>query len=207
MLAAVLPRRRFVTHGPTAGDEVALTFDDGPHPDLTPRLLDLLATLQLPATFFVIGQRAERHPALIQRMVAEGHTVGHHSWTHSEPSRTSAATLLAEVHRSQLLLASLGVTACNRFRPPRGELTTAKLTWLLAAGQRVVLWSNDPRDYAMTDPTALVNWARRAAIGAGDIVLLHDVHPHCLTALEPLAAQVRAGGRRFVPLDAWLPAA
>ncbi len=205
-LAAGLPRSRFLVRGPAASAAVAVTFDDGPHPEITPRLLDLLARLQLHATFFVIGREAERHPGLVRRMVHEGHAVGHHSWTHTEPSQTSAAALLGEVHRCAALLQSLGVAATDRFRPPKGQLTTLKLARLLAAGQRVVLWSSDPRDYAMIGAAPLVEWARHAPLAGGDVVLMHDVRPFCLDALPLLAARVSEGGLHAVSLDSWLPA-
>src|SRR5436305_246824 len=81
-LAAMLPRRVYLTHGPRRGREMCLTFDDGPHPDLTPRLLDLLADLQVRATFFLIGQEAEKYPEIVRRIAAEGHTVGNHTYSH-----------------------------------------------------------------------------------------------------------------------------
>ncbi len=205
-LAAALPRTRFLVRGPADSAGVALTFDDGPDPEITPRLLDRLGEHDVRATFFVVGQHAERHPALVRRMVQEGHAVGHHSWSHGEPSQTSAATLAAEVQRCTELLASLGVVATDRFRPPKGQLTAAKLGRLLGAGQRIVLWSEDPKDYAMTAATPLYDWIRRTTFRAGDIVLLHDVRPHCVDALPALVAAIAASSLRAVSLDAWLPA-
>ena len=173
-LATAIPRERFLVRGPARPPGVALTFDDGPHAEHTPRLLDLLATHGLHATFFVIGREAERHPALITRMVSEGHAVGHHSWTHGEPAQTSAATLLAEVTRCGDMLASLTGTRSDRFRPPKGQLTAAKVIRLIGARQRIVLWSADPKDYAMHDAAPLVQWAGSAVFAPGEIVLLHD---------------------------------
>lgn len=203
-LEAVLPRDRFLVRGT---DGVALTFDDGPHPEITPRLLDLLAVHGAHATFFVVGREAERHPALIRRIASEGHALGHHSWTHSEPAQTSTATLLQEVARCRALLADLTGAPSDRFRPPKGQLTAGKLVALLRAGQRVVLWSDDPKDYALSDAAPLVAWATSATLDEGAVVLLHDIHAHCLAALPALIARGRATGRRFVTLDAWLPAA
>jgi len=205
-LAQVLPSARFMVRGPTAGQAVALTFDDGPHPGHTPRLLDALAAADIPATFFVIGREAERYPALVERIVHEGHAIGHHSWTHGEPAVTSAATLLAEVARCRALLAGLLGREVNRFRPPKGALTAAKLAGLWRAGQQVVLWSADPRDYALADAAPLRAWATDTAPRGGEIVLLHDNHPHAAAALPAMAAW-RASGCRFVTLDAWPSAA
>lgn len=201
-LGAVLPPERFVLAGPGHAPEVALTFDDGPHPEWTPRLLDRLADANVRATFFVVGAAAERHPALVERMHREGHLVGHHSWTHSEPATTSTATLAAEVDRCRALLADLLGLSCDWFRPPKGQLTAAKLLMLLRRGQRIALWSADPRDYAMTDAAPLAAWADAQPPAPGAIVLLHDVHPHAVEALPALLAW-RDRGTAFVRLDAW----
>jgi peptidoglycan-N-acetylglucosamine deacetylase len=205
-LASMTPRVRFMVRGPAAGREVALTFDDGPHPEHTPRLLDALAAAGIGATFFVIGREAERSPALVERIVREGHAIGHHSWTHGEPGVTSAPTLLGEVARCRALLADLVGREVNRFRPPKGALTAAKLAGLWRAGQQVVLWSADPRDYALADAAPLRAWATDTAPRGGEIVLLHDNHPHAAAALPALAAW-RDLGCRFVTLDAWPSAA
>jgi peptidoglycan/xylan/chitin deacetylase (PgdA/CDA1 family) len=204
-LAHAMPRGRFLVRGPSAGHEVALTFDDGPHPEHTPRLLDALAASGLLASFFLVGREAERHPGIVTRIAAEGHAIGHHSWTHSEPAVTSAATLLDEVTRCRSLLATLLGREVNRFRPPKGALTLAKLAGLWRAGQQVVLWSADPRDYAMADAAPLLAWAGGHSPQGGEIVLLHDNHPHAIEAVPALAAW-RAAGCRFVTLDAWPPA-
>ena len=204
-LAAAMPRRRFMVRGPRAAPQVALTFDDGPHPEHTPRLLDRLAALRLKATFFVVGREAERYPDIVSRAAREGHAIGHHSWTHSEPAATTADQLSTEVQRTVALLASLTGRRSDRFRPPKGALTAAKLVSLWRAGQRIVLWSADPRDYQLADATALSHWADRQRPAAGEIVLLHDLHPHASSALEAFA-QWQQHGLEFVTLDAWLPA-
>lgn len=204
-LEFALPRRRFLVRGPAHSGAVALTFDDGPHPEITPRLLDLLAAHQLRATFFVLGREVDRHPALVARMVAEGHTIGHHSYTHSEPATTSPETLRAELElTNESLWLAAGVLP-SIMRPPKGQLSLAKLVRLLVHGYRVVLWSVDPKDYAMPNAEPLVAWARETRFAAGDVILLHDVQPHCLAAIPALAARLRQLDLRTVPLSAWLP--
>ena len=204
-MTAVLPRSRFLVSGPATSFQVALTFDDGPHHEHTPRLLDRLAELGLPATFFVVGRCAVQHPELVRRIVAEGHALGHHSWTHSEPADTSAAVLGEEVDRSIALLRSLTGRTIDRFRPPKGQLTAAKFYNLWRRGQRVILWNSDPRDYRMQDAAELTEWAAAHVPAPGEVVLLHDIHPHATAALDAFAAW-RRHGANFVTLDAWLPA-
>ncbi|MES2304372.1 MAG: polysaccharide deacetylase family protein [Gemmatimonadota bacterium] len=204
-LEATLPASRFLVRGPASGAAVALTFDDGPHPDITPRLLDALARHSMHATFFVVGREAERYPALVQRIVAEGHAIGHHSWSHSEPSATSTTTLMAEVTRCRALLRDLTGAPVDRFRPPKGQLTVAKLAALLRLGQRVILWSEDPKDYTLGDGTRLTHWAATNALPGGTIALLHDTHRWCLDAIAPLAQRAGDSGIQFVSIDRWLP--
>ncbi len=167
---------------------MALTFDDGPHPEWTPRILDALAARGAHATFFVIGERAVRHRALVQRLAAEGHAVGHHSWTHSQPSTTSARVLLEETRRTRLLLEEITGRPAPLFRPPHGTLSAAKLLGVWWQQNTVVLWNKDPRDFRLPDADALVGWMKAHPLESGDIMLLHDVHQHTADALKRILA-------------------
>src|SRR5262249_4305718 len=193
-IAGVVPGERLIVHGDRAGRSLRLTFDDGPDPERTPRVLDRLAELGATATFFVIGANAEKRPDLVRRIVDEGHALGHHSFTHSSPPRTSATKLMDEVRRTRELLAGIVGFAPRLFRPPRGQLTGAKLARLWLAGQKVVLWNVDPRDFACSTAADL----RAVLVGrtpeAGDIVLLHDDSPHVLPVLPDLARAVTQRG-------------
>lgn len=204
-MGLAIPRSRFLLSGPSAGRRVALTFDDGPHPAHTPALLDTLGHHGIPATFFVVGREAERHPELVVRAHREGHAIGHHSWTHTPPEATPTSVLREEVRRTVALLATLTGRVADRFRPPKGALTMRKAAMLWQERQRIVLWSADPRDYLMTSGAMLVDWATGHRAAAGEVVLLHDVHPHAGEAIAAIA-RWRDQGVEFVTLDAWLPA-
>lgn len=204
-LAATLPRRLFLVHGPAAGRAVCLTFDDGPHPEHTPRLLDALKAHGVPATFFVIGQNAERYPDLVRRVAAEGHVVGNHSYSHTEPCRTSAGQLADETRRTgDLLAALLGGEAPALFRPPKGQVTVAKLWRLWRARQTVVLWDTDPKDYARQSAAEVRDWFRAHPLRGGDVVLMHDSHPHATAVVPDLVEAARGAGLRFTTLPEWL---
>lgn len=183
---------------------ISLTFDDGPHPEFTPRLLDRLAEAGIRATFFVVGQQAQKFPGLIRRMAAEGHNVGNHTWTHSEPSRTSARDFLREVRETGLLLEDLTGKPSRLMRPPKGELSLLKLSGLLRLRQTVVLWNRDPRDYAMESWADMEGWCRTYQPQHGDIVLMHDNRPHCITAAALLGTVSPAADCRFVTVSEWL---
>src|SRR5437016_5141960 len=155
VLAATLPRRRYLVSGPADSRSVCLTFDDGPHPEHTPRLLDVLRKLEVRASFFVVGREAEHYPDLVRRLADEGHVVGHHSYHHAAPAATSASQLLKEVRQTRDILTRLLGRTSDFFRPPQGKLTLAKLWKLWRAAQTLVLWNVDPRDYARNSPGEL----------------------------------------------------
>lgn len=203
-LAGIVPAGALVVHGDRSGHEVHLTFDDGPHPEHTPRVLDALAAAGATATFFVVGRDAEKHPDLVRRITDEGHTLGHHSYSHSSPPRTSARTLLEEVRRTVEILRDIVGYAPRLFRPPRGQLSSEKLVRLWLARQKVILWNIDPRDFACASPADLAAAMNAGQLVAGDIVLLHDDTP----LVPPILADLKQGlARRGLDLRAFEPPA
>ena len=193
ILTTCVSRRRLLTRGPVqwrdAQPQLALTFDDGPHPEFTPRLLDVLAAYQLTATFFVIGELAERHPDIVRRIAGEGHELGNHTWTHSEPSQTSPRQFLDEVRRTDELLIELTGTPSRTMRPPKGELNWSKLSGLWQRQQNVALWNIDPRDFRMTSADDMTAWCATYEPHGGDILLMHDNHPWAITAIATMASR------------------
>jgi peptidoglycan/xylan/chitin deacetylase (PgdA/CDA1 family) len=205
VLAATLPPRMFLTHGPRDARSVCLTFDDGPDPVLTPRVLDALRDCGIRATFFVIGKHVERHPEIVRRMVLEGHCVGSHSFTHSDPRSTSCRGLIDEVSRTSTLLAGLLGLDVRLFRPPHGKLTASKLWRLWRQRQTIVLWNVDPKDYSRTTVQEVREWFEMHALRAGDLVLMHDNCPHAFEIIPCLVQQARASGLKFSTVADWLP--
>jgi peptidoglycan/xylan/chitin deacetylase (PgdA/CDA1 family) len=204
-LGTLLPSRKYLLSGPRQSRDIAFTFDDGPDPEQTGALLDLLRDLEIRGTFFVQGNRAEESPRLIERIVAEGHAVGNHSWSHGEPHLTSAKELADEVERTRELLKRITGVTTNLFRPPKGKLSISKFRELWKLDQTIVLWNIDPRDYAVTVGETLDRWVEGYQPTAGDIVLFHDIHPHCRRAIRVLAerAEFRRDWR-FVTIADWL---
>jgi peptidoglycan/xylan/chitin deacetylase (PgdA/CDA1 family) len=202
--AMILPRRRFLVQGPASSRQVCLTFDDGPHPEHTPELLDVLKAHEVSATFFVIGRRVERYPELVRRMAAEGHAVGGHSYDHGRPDQVSAAQLVDEVHRTSALLTPLIGFSPRLFRPPQGKLTISKLWSLWRADQAIILWNVDPKDYrGRTVDEVRTRLLARPPRG-GDLVLLHDDQPYAAGLLPDLIAAVRGAGLEFVTVSSWV---
>lgn len=147
---------------------MALTFDDGPDPASTPRLLDLLAARGARATFFLIGMQAARHPDIVARIRAEGHAVGNHSWSHPSLPALSAAEAEAEIRRGFEALP--GTTL---FRPPFGDQNFRTHRLARQQGATVVLWSVMAQDWRDDDAETMAGRVLAAA-APGAIVLMHD---------------------------------
>ncbi|WP_366917922.1 polysaccharide deacetylase family protein, partial [uncultured Gimesia sp.] len=183
---ARIPTSPFSSAGRTKIN-LSLTFDDGPHPDYTPQLLDILKRYHQRATFFVIGELAKQYPELIERMIDEGHEVGNHTFTHSEPSRTSTRQFLDEINLTNQLLQQITGHTPDLVRPPKGKLTIGKLLGLWLQRRTVVLWDIDPRDYFMTTPSQMTDWCRQYTPQEGNFCLMHDNHPYAIEAVRYLS--------------------
>lgn len=155
-------------------DEVALTFDDGPHPQGTPIVLEILREAGATATFFLAGEQVERRPALVAEIVAAGHRVELHCHRHRNALRLSARAFLDDAERGRAVIEDAGGQAIADHRPPYGIYSGPALRACRRRGWRPVLWSRWGKDWR-GDATAR-SIARRAtgSVRAGDIVLLHD---------------------------------
>jgi peptidoglycan-N-acetylglucosamine deacetylase len=153
---------------------VALTFDDGPHPEGTPAILEVLAAAGARATFFLVGEQVERRPALAARIVAEGHVVALHGYRHRLQLRLPAATVAADVSRGVAVVQDATGAALRLHRPPYGIYSPAALRAVREAGLAPLLWSRWGKDWRkFTTPARIARRATRGLI-AGDVILLHD---------------------------------
>jgi peptidoglycan-N-acetylglucosamine deacetylase len=190
---------------------VALTFDDGPGQS-TPAVLDILKQAQIQATFFVVGKKVAAEPEMLRRVLAEGHALGNHTWSHTMPRAASGwnrKTLAREIARTRrAVVDAAGLKPCL-FRPPGGIVKGAgKVS--RDAGLSMILWSIDTRDWA-DPPTGDKNFAtvirKRAAAGLIEehpVILLHDGggdRAATVAALPGIIEDYRAHGYRFVALD------
>jgi peptidoglycan-N-acetylglucosamine deacetylase len=199
-----MPRRRMLFAIPRSSGSVCLTFDDGPDPEATPKILDALKAADARATFFVQGSHAESQPQLIRRIHAEGHDIGHHSWSHGNPTTTSSRMLLDETVRiREFLKETVGIDS-RLFRPPHGKLTAAKLLGLWRLRQTVVLWSYDPGDVFRKSTGDFLQWCDLNPPQAGDVVLLHDRAAVSVEGLPALLAGLSARGLRCSRVSDWV---
>ena len=181
---------------------VYLTFDDGPDPEVTPRLLDVLAQYGIPATFFFVGKKVAAEADLVRRAHAEGHAVGNHAYSHTCLVGRGRQRLRREIVDTDDVLAQVTGQRPTLFRPPYGWFGPGLLRLLRVTGHRLVLWSASARDYRLQPHDHLVERLVKI-IRPGQIVLLHDGHrysPHMLAALHTALEIVRARGVAFARL-------
>lgn len=195
LLAPFFPGTGFflpvVSRGRTAGRAVALTFDDGPDPRVTCLLLDLLGRHGAPATFFVVGRKAERNPELVRDILSAGHAIGNHSYRH-DPflMLRSSARLADEIASTQRILSGMGVRPLV-FRPPVG-ITSPRLPGVLKrAGLECVTFSCRAGDFGNRRIGALAGRILKK-IHPGAIILLHDVAPPGAGTIAAWLGQVEA---------------
>jgi peptidoglycan-N-acetylglucosamine deacetylase len=155
-------------------DGVALTFDDGPHPQGTPAVLETLRERGATATFFLVGEQVERYPALVAEIVAAGHGVELHCFRHRNNLRLGPAGFLEDAERARLSIEEAGGMAVTCYRPPYGIFSAAILRAVRQRGWRPVLWSRWGRDWDRGATAESIARRSSAGIAAGDIVLLHD---------------------------------
>jgi peptidoglycan-N-acetylglucosamine deacetylase len=176
-LAPIVPavgRRLPVVLREEGNPDVALTFDDGPHPQGTPAVLEILRAAGARATFFLVGEQVAKRPALAAEIVAAGHRVELHCHRHRNQLRLTPKALLDDAERARAAIEEASGQAIADYRPPYGIFSGAGLTAVRSRGWRPVLWSQWGRDWTRRATAASI--ARKATTGIrpGDIVLLHD---------------------------------
>jgi peptidoglycan-N-acetylglucosamine deacetylase len=164
-------------HGPRQGNRVALSYDDGPDPQVTPAVLDALAQYGARASFFVIGQKLEQSPALARRMLAEGHELGNHSWQHSRwQNFWGVAAQAEEIRRSEQVIAVYtGGTPRPWYRPPIGLKSPPLAQAARHLGISICAWSLHARDTRGASAQEIAAGVLRR-VRPGDIILMHDGH-------------------------------
>lgn len=186
---------RVVTHERA----IALTYDDGPNPPYTDQLLEVLERLQVQATFFAIGKNLEKYPQTALRIVASGHELGNHSYSHERMIGKSTSFIKSEIQQTDTLLKKLGVQSNSLFRSPYG-VKRLRLPWVLAnMSKKNILWNIDPQDYSADTSEAIVDHVVSQS-QPGAIILLHDGggdRSLTVAATEKIIEKLRAQGYQF----------
>jgi peptidoglycan-N-acetylglucosamine deacetylase len=212
VLGALVPRFEMfgdvVWRGDAASNGVALTFDDGPNPKTTLRILELLARSDARATFFVLGEKAERHPEVLRAVVEGGHSLGVHGYRHDRLyAFKSPKAVESDIRRAaEVIERETGVRA-KWFRPPVGQVSPRTSEGAKRAGVEIVGWSVRGLDgLRSADPTRVANRVERG-LESGAIVLLHDsaehddYSPESIDALPLILESIAQRGLRVVPLE------
>lgn len=183
------------------GPYIALTFDDGPHATLTPKLLDLLAAHHMKTTFFVVGQNAADHPDILRRAVRDGHEIGNHSWSHPNLGKMSDEAVRRELQKTDDAIFSAIGKHPTLLRPPYGSITARQKRWIHDDfGYRIIIWNVDPLDWKRPGPTVVCNRILKET-RPGSIVLAHDIHPPTLEAMPATFDQLDRKGFKSVTVS------
>lgn len=180
---------------------IAMTYDDGPHPKNTPRLLDMLRKRNIKATFYVIGRSVNLYPQITRRIVAEGHEIGNHTWTHRKLTALSDSQVRKEMNTTRdAIVAACGVKP-RTMRPPYGALRQDQRAWIYKEyGYPTILWSVDPEDWKRPGlsvvTSRIVNNTRN-----GGIVLAHDLHKPTVDAMPATLDGLLRKGFKFVTVS------
>ncbi len=183
---------------PTGGNQgnVTLTFDDGPNGTYTDMILDILKHYHVHAIFFLVGKNTENFPDVAKRIVAEGHTVGNHSFTHSNLATFSENAVTVEVKDTQASIGKITGITPKLFRPPYGSLNQTVKNVVSGAGLDMMLWSNDPRDWS-SPGSSVITQRVLAGLTPGANILLHVLHEQTVSALPAIIEGIQNKGYGF----------
>jgi peptidoglycan/xylan/chitin deacetylase (PgdA/CDA1 family) len=180
---------------------VAMSFDDGPHPQNTPRLLDMLRERNIRATFYVIGRNVELYPSVVRRVVAEGHEIGNHTYTHRSLTTLSDALVREEINKTRDAIQHAAGVQPRTLRPPYGALRQSQRQWIHAElGLPTILWSVDPLDWKRPGPP-IVAQRILAGVTPGAIVLSHDLHSQTVDAMPATLDALIQKGYKFLSVS------
>jgi peptidoglycan/xylan/chitin deacetylase (PgdA/CDA1 family) len=195
-------RRKFIIwRARRRTNAVALTFDDGPDPELTQELLALLMQERVPATFFLVGTRAEKSPHLVRQMAADGHETGIHTFSHRTMAELGCESYANEIERTAGLIRDLTRREPLLFRPPFGEYSLQLLWLMIKRRTRCILWSVDFRDYTVKNKDVLVQLQKEALLVGGDILLFHDSQRVTVEAMPAIIRDIRSRGLAFATIS------
>ncbi|MDB4652756.1 polysaccharide deacetylase family protein [Akkermansiaceae bacterium] len=192
-----------VTHsrGLSQQPYVAMTFDDGPHPQNTPRLLDILRARNIKATFYVIGSNVDRYPHIVRRIVAEGHEVGNHTYTHRKLTSLNDSEVRKEMRRTEDAIVRAAAVKPRTMRPPYGALLQRQRSLVFSDfTYPTIMWSVDPNDWKRPGPSVV----RSRILGGahnGAIILAHDLHAPTIDAMPGTFDGLLSKGYQFITVS------
>ena len=179
---------------------IALTFDDGPHPVMTERLLAMLKNEGVPATFFVVGKMAARYPQILQEISRQGHEIANHTYSHPNLARADKKTLLTELAQTRSIIQKLTGQDTLLYRPPGGNYSRQSLKVASQAGYHMILWTVLTKDVNGASIPVMQHHVLSSA-SDGAIVLMHSGIPNTVDMLPSVIEKLRAQGYHFVTVS------
>ena len=182
VICRLLPKNILFLKGESKGRSVALTFDDGPHPEYTLKILDTLRSSNVKATFFLTGSEAEKYPHLVKAIANDGHEIGNHNLFHQRIGRKNYKEFTQEIERAGKVIEDIIGHFPKLFRPPYGEINWKLLWFVFLKRVTIVLWSLDSNDFCVKSSDQVRRRLKRAR--PGDVIVLHDDYAHTAEALS-----------------------
>ncbi|MCC5911006.1 MAG: LysM peptidoglycan-binding domain-containing protein [Clostridiaceae bacterium] len=199
-------RDTFYLRASKNSNKIALTFDDGPHEKYTNEILDVLKQYNVPATFFVMGGKAQAHPQIIDRAISEGHVIGNHTWTHPDLRKVTQSRLIDEMQRTEDAIYDITKLRTALMRPPYGAVSEDSIEGLKALNYKVINWSVDSVDWRDQDVDQIL-MNTLPSVDGGGIVLFHDAggagqsRAATVSALPEIIETLKMQGYEFVTVD------
>lgn len=193
--------RKFIFAVPTAPHStIALTFDDGPHPVNTKRILEILRAHAVKATFFVSGDAAERYPHLLKAIHDDGHEIANHGYEHMRLSVVGYQRYAESVRKTSDIISDITGRRPTFFRPPYGELSFGIVRLILSHPVACVMWSTDSRDSFIKKPEDLIAYLKKQSFEQGDIILFHDDQLQTIEILDQFLGYLEEAKISIQPL-------
>ncbi len=196
-----------IKKGSEPGTGICLTFDDGPDPRYTPKVLKILRELHIPAVFFLVGAKAEQSPDLVKRIEAEGHEIGCHTYYHRHAYLLSPQKSIATICEGQQAIEKIIKKPLKWFRPPWGALNLFQYLFIKYTGLRIVLWDANARDWKKQTGVSGITKMLFRKIKPNSIIVLHDsggdmgAPENTVASLPGIITKLQSDGYSFVTLE------
>lgn len=165
-------------------NKVYITFDDGPHPENTPKILDILDKNNAKATFFMLGSEMEKFPKIVEETISRGHSIGYHSYNHVSMKKSSIKEIIRDLNYAKKISESFKYNI-RTYRPPYGDLSLTGLIWVIFNKWKIVMWSKDSRD-SFDSSQQIIKNVSAENLSDGEILLFHDDYTTTVEVLDKI---------------------
>lgn len=176
-------------------DYIYITFDDGPHPENTSNILNVLTKHNVHATFFMTGMEMEKHSDIVKQVFASGNTIGYHGYSHQSMRKQSLGEFIHDIKHARILEKTFNIRL-KLYRPPFGDISPMGFIYLILNGWKIIMWSLDSRDSYDTEIQILKN-VSPANLSKGEILLFHDDYEKTVRLLDSVIDQCKKANLVF----------